>query len=236
MNNAFDPITIIFILLAVFVIYRLRSVLGRRTGAEPPSLPRINPANPASGDGGNVVPLPTANGLRPANGVNQPPPADRWKGVAEADGPVAAGLDALSAADRSFDASAFLNGAKAAYEMIVVAFAKGDRRSLRDLLSKDVFDGFVGVIGEREARGETVETTFVSIDKADLTDAQMKAKVAQLTVRFVSKIITATRDKAGVVIEGSAEKVTDVTDIWTFARDTSSRDPNWKLVATEPGH
>ena len=232
MNNPFDPITVIFILLAVFVIYRLRSVLGRRTGAEPPALPRVNPAN----DGGNVVTLPTANGVRPANGVNQPPPADRWKGVAEAGSPVAAGLDALSATDGGFDAPGFINGAKAAYEMIVVAFAKGDRRSLRDLLSRDVFDGFVGVIGEREGRGETVETTFVSIDRADLSDVQMKAKVAQLTVRFVSKIITATRDKAGAVIDGSPEKVTDVTDIWTFARDTSSRDPNWKLVATEPGH
>ena len=88
---------------------------------------------------------------------------------------------------------------------------------------------------EREKRGETVETRFVSIDKADITAAEMRGRTAQVTVRFVSQLISATRDKEGNVIDGNAEKVTDVTDVWTFARDVSSRDPNWKLVATEAG-
>ncbi|HEX2536755.1 MAG TPA: Tim44/TimA family putative adaptor protein, partial [Pseudolabrys sp.] len=129
-----------------------------------------------------------------------------------------------------------VTGARAAYEMIVTAFAEGDRRSLKNLLSRDVYDGFDAAIGEREKRGETVESRFVSIDSADITAAELRARTAQVTVRFHSTLITATRDKDGNVIDGSAERVTDITDVWTFARDVSSRDPNWKLVATEAGH
>jgi predicted lipid-binding transport protein (Tim44 family) len=103
-------------------------------------------------------------------------------------------------------------------------------------LSREVYDGFDAAITEREKRGETVETRFVSIDAADITAAELRGRTAQVTVRFHSKLITATRDKNGNVIDGSAERVTDITDVWTFARDVSSRDPNWKLVATEAGH
>jgi predicted lipid-binding transport protein (Tim44 family) len=120
--------------------------------------------------------------------------------------------------------------------MIVNAFAEGDRRTLKNLLSREVFEGFESAIGEREKRGETVDSKFVSIDKADIVAADLRGRTAQLTVRFHSKLITATRDRSGNVIDGSAEKVTDVTDVWTFARDTGSRDPNWRLVATEAGH
>ena len=129
----------------------------------------------------------------------------------------------------------FLTGARAAYEMIVTAYAEGDRRNLKNLLSRDVYDGFEAAITEREKRGETVESRFVSIDNAEITAAELRGRTAQLTVRFQSKLVTATRDKNGNVIDGNAEKVTDVTDVWTFARDLSSRDPNWKLVATEAG-
>jgi predicted lipid-binding transport protein (Tim44 family) len=119
--------------------------------------------------------------------------------------------------------------------MVVTAFAEGDRRQLRNLLSREVYDGFDAAIGEREGRGETAETSFVSIDGATVTAAELRARTAQITIRFVSKLITATRDRSGAVIEGNAEKVTDVTDVWTFARDVSSRDPNWKVIATEAG-
>jgi predicted lipid-binding transport protein (Tim44 family) len=163
-------------------------------------------------------------------------PEARWKGIAEQGTPLAAALDAIAAADSSFDAKHFVAGARAAYEMIVTAFAEGDRRSLKNLLSRDVYDGFDGAIGEREKRGETVESRFVSIDSAEITAAEVRARTAHVTVRFHSKLISATRDKDGNVIDGSAERVTDITDVWTFARDVSSRDPNWKLVATEAGH
>ena len=149
---------------------------------------------------------------------------------------VAAGLDAIARDDRTFDAKEFIIGAGKAYEMIVVAFAAGDRRTLKNLLSREVYDGFEAAIRDRESKGEKAETRFVSIDRADIIGAELRARTAQVTVRFVSQLISVTRDRNGNVIDGSPEKVTDVTDVWTFARDVTSRDPNWKLVATEAGH
>ena len=119
--------------------------------------------------------------------------------------------------------------------MIVTAFAEGDRKALKNLLSREVYDGFETAIREREGRGETAETRFVSIDKADITGAELRGRAAQITVRFVSQLVSVTHDRAGAVIDGSPDKVTEVTDVWTFARDLSVRDPNWKLVATEAG-
>ena len=234
----FDIYTIIFLALAVFIFFRLRSVLGQRTGRErPPYDPysaRDAVRSPASD---KIVTLPQ----RPAEpAVSRPaepaqPPADRWKDVAEIGSSVAAGLDAIAAADPSFAAKHFITGARAAYEMIVTAFAEGDRRQLRSLLSREVYDGFDAAIGERDSRGETAESRFVSIDGSTITAAEQRARTAQITVRFVSKLISVTRGRTGDVIDGNAEKVTDVTDVWTFAREVSSRDPNWKVVATEAG-
>jgi predicted lipid-binding transport protein (Tim44 family) len=119
--------------------------------------------------------------------------------------------------------------------MIVTAYAEGDRWSLRNLLSREVYDGFEQAIRDRETRGETAETRFVSIDRSDITAAEVRGATAHVTVRFVSQLVSVTRDRSGNVIDGSPDKVTDVTDVWTFARDLSSRDPNWKLVATEAG-
>src|ERR1700694_1517027 len=130
----------------------------------------------------------------------------------------------------------FISGAKSAYEMIVLAFANGDRRALKDLLSSEVYDSFESVIRDREKHEQKTETRFVSIDKAELVGAEARDRAAQLTVRFVSQMISVTRDKAGTIVDGNAEKVTDITDVWTFARDTTSRDPNWKLVGTGSAH
>ena len=232
-----DIYTIIFLALAVFIFLRLRSVLGQRTGRErPPYDPYSARDAVRSPPSDKVVALPT-RGAETAPQQVEPAaaPADRWKGVAEEGTALANGLDAIAAEDNGFDAKHFLTGARAAYEMIVTAFAEGDRRSLKNLLSREVYDGFENAIRERENRGETTETRFVSIDKADLTGAELRGKTAQLTVRFVSQLISVTHDRAGAAIEGSPEKVTEVTDVWTFARDISSRDPNWKLVATEAG-
>jgi predicted lipid-binding transport protein (Tim44 family) len=229
--------TIIFLALAVFIFLRLRSVLGRRTGRErPPYDPYSARDAVRSPAADKVVALParTAESTpRPAEVVQQP--GERWKGIADSGSAVAAGLDAIAAADADFDANHFMTGARAAYEMVVTAFAAGDRRQLRGLLSREVFDGFDTHIGERESRGETMETKFVSIDSSPVTAAELRGRTAQITVRFVSKLVSATRDRSGAVIDGNADKVTDVTDVWTFARDVSSRDPNWKVVATETG-
>jgi predicted lipid-binding transport protein (Tim44 family) len=232
-----DIYTIIFLALAVFIFLRLRSVLGQRTGRErPPYDPYSARDAVRSPTNDKVVALPTRGAeAGPQQVEPAPAPADRWKGVAEEGTALAGALDAIVAEDKTFDAKHFLAGARAAYEMIVTAFAEGDRRSLKNLLSREVYDGFESAIRERENRGETTETRFVSIDKADLTGAEVRGKTAQITVRFVSQLISVTHDRTGAVIEGSPEKVTEVTDVWTFARDVSSRDPNWKLLATEAG-
>jgi predicted lipid-binding transport protein (Tim44 family) len=234
----FDIYTIIFLALAVFIFLRLRSVLGQRTGRErPPYDPysaRDAVRSPATDKVVTLTPRPAEPAsARPVEAT--PLSTDRWKDVAESGSGVAVGLDAIAATDSSFDAKHFITGARAAYEMIVTAFAEGDRRQLRNLLSREVYDGFDAAISEREGRGETAETRFVSIDGSTITSAELRARTAQITIRFVSKLISVTRGRTGNVIDGNAEKVTDVTDVWTFARDVSSRDPNWKVVATEAG-
>jgi predicted lipid-binding transport protein (Tim44 family) len=220
----------------VFIFLRLRSVLGQRTGRERPPYDPYSARDTVRRPGGdNVVTLPGRTGEAPAKPVETAEPTERWRGVAEPGSALAAGLDAIAREDRSFDAGHFITGARAAYEMIVTAYADGDRRMLRNLLSKDVYDGFEAAIRDRESRNEVAETRFVSIDKADITGAELRGRTAHVTVRFVSQLISVTRNRAGNVIEGSPEKVSEVTDVWTFARDATSRDPNWKLVATEAG-
>jgi predicted lipid-binding transport protein (Tim44 family) len=164
------------------------------------------------------------------------PPTDRWKGLTEPGTPLAQGLDAIVAQDSSFDPRHFLSGARSAYEMIVLAFANGDRRALKDLLSSEVYESFETVIRDREKHEQKTETRFVSIDKAELVGAEVRDRAAQLTVRFVSQMVSVTRDKAGTIVDGNADKVADITDVWTFARDITSRDPNWKLVGTGSAH
>lgn len=232
-----DIYTIIFLALAVFIFVRLRNVLGQRTGSERPPLDRAARDIANGTANSNVVPLPgKVIDHTPAAAPETPASADRWKGVAEPGTPLALGLDAVVAADPSFDPQHFLAGARSAYEMIVLAFAQGDRRSLKDLLSKEVYDGFDTAIRDRESNEQKLETRFIGIDKAELTGVELRDRIAHVTVRFVSQMVTVTRDKTGAVVDGSPDKVTDVTDVWTFARDTSSRDPNWKLVGTDSGH
>ena len=160
---------------------------------------------------------------RPSAGRTSRPP----------DSPISAGIEAVIRQEPSFDPHDFLGGAKSAYETIVTAFARGDRKMLKGLLAKEVYDGFEQAITEREKRGEKAESNFVSIDKADIAAVDVKGKTAQVTIAFVSQLISVTRDAQGAVVDGSAEAVSEVNDIWTFSRQLGSRDPNWLLVATE---
>jgi predicted lipid-binding transport protein (Tim44 family) len=233
-----DVTTLIFLGLAAFVIWRLWAVLGQRPDAPPfdprarrdaPSAPSPRPDAP----GGNVVPLPGARAPEPPRPAANDP--ERWRGVAEPGSALARGLDAIVAADANFDPRSFAEGARAAYEMIVTSFSRGDRAALKSLLSKEVYEGFATAIADREAKKQTADTTFVSIDEAKVTDAELKDRQAQVTVRFVSKIISVTRDAEGAVVDGAGDKIVEVTDVWTFARDIRARDPNWLLVATEAG-
>lgn len=236
-----DIYTIIFLALAVFIFLRLRSVLGQRTGSERPPYDRaardvLQGRGGDAGRGDNVVPIPgTIIDQAPLAPTDPAPSSERWKGTAEPGSDLARGLDDIARQDSSFDPKDFVTGARSAYEMIVMAFAQGDRRTLKDLLSADVFESFEGAIREREQRGERIERKFVGIDKAELVAAELRGRTASLTVRFVSQMISVTRDKADAIVDGSPESITDVTDVWTFSRDMASRDPNWKLVGTEGG-
>lgn len=235
MDGFVDITTIIFLAIAVVVFIRLRSVLGRRTGTErPPFDPYSRREGMPGAANDKVIDLPRRAGTAPV--APEPGPVvslDKLKKYAPEGSPALEGLKALVNVDPSFDPQEFLNGAKGAYEMIVTAFAEGDRRTLKQLLSREVYDGFVAAIAEREERGETIEFNFVGIDKADITAASARGTTEQVTVRFLSKLISATRNKAGEVVDGDPVHVSDVTDIWTFSRESTSRDPNWKLVATE---
>ena len=158
---------------------------------------------------------------------------ERVKGLAAGNTGVAKGLVDIVRADATFEPDSFLKGARAAYEIIVTAFAEGNRKTLKGLLSRDVYEGFAGAIGDRESRGEQVDQSFVGIKAADIVEAELKNAMAQVTVKFVSELISATRDRGGEVIAGDPKRIKEVTDIWTFAREVASSDPNWKLIATQ---
>jgi predicted lipid-binding transport protein (Tim44 family) len=231
----FDIGTIFFLVAAVVIFFQLRNVLGRRTGNERPPFDPYSArrdakdAKDAPQAPENVVALPRK---RPP-GEPAPDAYASIDAVAKPDTDLNRGLRAIKDAEASFEPKGFVDGAKMAYEMIVMAYADGDRKTLKNLLSREVYDGFVAAIGEREAMSEKVQSSFVGIDKADIVAAEMKGSEAHVTLRIVSELISATRDKAGTVIDGDPETVAEVKDVWTFARDTRSRDPNWKLVATE---
>lgn len=241
MSEIFDVYNIIFLALAIFIFLRLRSVLGKRTGNErrpfdPYSAPKETRSRNGAGENAsdNVIPLPGQTEPVDLEGETEPATSTgTLDKVAPKGSALNEALRQILSADRSFDPSQFLEGAKYAYEMIVTAYAHGDRKMLKNLLSKDVYEGFVAAIQDRESRKETVDFTFVGIDKAEIIEAALKDSSAQVTVRFQSELISVTRDRDGSVVDGDPSKVSDVTDIWTFARDTTSRDPNWKLVATE---
>jgi predicted lipid-binding transport protein (Tim44 family) len=233
MNGTLDILTLIFLVLAVVIFIKLRSVLGRRTGHE---RPRYDPHSTDNPNGktmpDNIVTLPRGDVPRVSDELDEDTFAKRLKEVAPKGGVVAEKLQNIAKTDRSFDPKHFMVGAKAAYEMIVTAFAEGDRKTLKGLLSKEVFDSFASAISDREQRGETVDFKFVGISNSEITDADDSDKAINLTVKFTSDIITATRNRSGEVIEGSPSQIREVIDLWTFNRDLNSRDPNWRLVAT----
>ena len=231
-----DLTTLITIAIAVFILLRLRSVLGQRTGHQKPD-DYFNQATKRSNNNDNepvadnVVTLPQRNSGPQAEDKN--PALEEIDAIAKPRTKLNKGMKDILATDPGFSPKEFLSGAQMAYEMIVNAFADGDKQTLRNLLSHSVFEGFEAVIDERAQRGETVKSSFVGIDSAEIRGAEMKGTDANVTLRFESQIVSATVDSTGKVVEGDENDVVRVTDIWTFSRDTRNRDPNWKLVATE---
>jgi predicted lipid-binding transport protein (Tim44 family) len=208
--------------IAGVILFRLYTVLGRRTGHERPPQDAYrfqpNPDAPAPIADDRVAALP------------QPKRAD----VADtaATDPVTRGIAAIKLADRSFETEHFLNGARQAYEMIVAAFAKGDRATLKPLLSDDVYHAFDQAIAARESAKETVAFTFVGFKDTKIVEASLTNRIADVTVSFGTQFISVTTSESGSIIEGDAKSVREVTDVWSFSRDTRARDPNWTLVAT----
>jgi predicted lipid-binding transport protein (Tim44 family) len=226
MGQGIQFIDIIFLgLVAGFLVLRLRSVLGRRTGEEKPRdvrgrrLEGESPEATAADD--NVIELPSRDGGRKA---------DRF---VPSTGEVEAGLTRIAVADPSFEPDRFLEGARAAFEMIVAAFAKGDSKALRPLLADDVYTDFDTAIRQREADGRVMETEIAALTRMDITAARLQGDVALITVRFVSEQMVLVKDSEDRVVEGDPTRYETVTDDWTFARNTATRDPNWQLVATE---
>jgi predicted lipid-binding transport protein (Tim44 family) len=234
-------------LVAVFLILRLRSVLGKRTGNErppardpftPPAPPTATPRvgdrvgdAPAAGQSGNdnVVSLPTANPPpRPSLATTGP------GGIRATVLPAAtAGAAAVRAADPMFDPTSFTGGARAAFTTIVEAFAKGDTATLRPLLDPPTYASFETAIKGRSERKEKAETTLIGFEASDVAAAQIQGTDARVTVRFVSEQINVLRNAEGQIIDGNPNEVQKVVDLWTFRRDTKSSDPNWLLIKTE---
>lgn len=205
--------------VAAFLVFRLRSILGRRTGHQGDKPLNERPANGDASDGDNIIALP---GRRPADAAGQPP--------------LDAVLSQIRIADPSFSKRDFLTGAKSAFAMIVEAFSKGDTASLRPLLGDDLYDDFSTAIRDRLAVGDQLESEIEEIQDAQITEAEMEGRRAVVTVRFTSRQKNVTRNQAGEVTDGNPDAAETVTDIWTFARNTRSKDPTWALVRTSaPG-
>ncbi|MBM3539031.1 MAG: Tim44 domain-containing protein [Alphaproteobacteria bacterium] len=214
---------VFFALVAGFLILRLRSVLGRRTGNE--NRERWTPR------------LPPRAGSKPGTPADRPLPDNvtplPCREPASMDGsPLGAAFTQIRLADPAFDPQRFSEGAKAAFEMIVTAFAQGDTASLRPLLADDVYENFAAAIKGRQDAKQTLETTLIGIKSAEIIEARMEGRTAYVTVKFISEQVNVTRNAAGEVVDGDANRVAAVTDIWTFARNTRASDPNWALVQT----
>ena len=212
---------ILFAMVAGFLVLRLRSVLGRRTGNERRRDLFPRRAAPASD---NVTTLVEPD-KRIARAVGDAPAADV----------IAEGLNRIRRADSSFDPANFIEGARTAFELIVAAFAKGDKAELRPLLSDEVFHRFAMAIDERTNAKETLETQIEKLDKVDIVEAELAGPTAQVALKLVSHQINVTRAMDGSIVDGAPGQPVEKTDYWTFARDTQSNDPNWVLVATSSG-
>ena len=213
-------VIVILALIAGFLALRLYSVLGKRTGHE--QEPVVRPADERA----------KVTVLQPRPVLDMP-----GDGVRLSDGLIApggeAGIRALIAADRNFDVPQFVDGAKAAYKMVLEAFWRGDRQELGWLCDADVLASFEEAIAQREAAGHVLDNRLVRIEKAQINDASVNGRVAEVSLRFEADIAAVTRDKDGNVVAGSLTDAVSTNDIWTFTRDLRSNDPNWKLSETD---
>lgn len=212
---------VLLAMVAAFLGMRLYSVLGKRTGHEQEPAPRkvVDERQPA------VVRQPIGQTDGASSGVAMNPDL--------IDASANSGLRSIANADRQFDPALFLEGAKSAYGMILEAFWKGDKASLRFLCDDDVYESFVEAIDARDGRGEILENRLVRIDEARIIDASYDHPIARVTVRFDADIASLMKDSSGTVIGGTMNDAVESHDVWTFFRDLKSGDRNWKLDETD---
>jgi predicted lipid-binding transport protein (Tim44 family) len=230
MSQIFDPLNLILAGVAIVILWRLRSVLGQRTGNERPPLGMGKPAPEAANANVLEFPREKADSAKTIDVEAQKPV---WEGFAAEGSVLALGLVNVAKSDPAFEPKAFMNGAKLAYEMIVEAFASGDKPTLKNLLSREVYDGFSKVIDGRQQAGEKLTFQFVGFENAQFMSAVLNGKRAAITVKFFSQMISSTYDKTGKLIDGDPKEIKDVTDVWSFERDVTQKDPNWRVVSTE---
>jgi predicted lipid-binding transport protein (Tim44 family) len=221
-NGGFPIDLILFGMIAAFLVLRLRSILGKRTGfeqqAQPPR-PQEKPRAPAA-----PIIEGRAEPVQTAGAQTVPAPMS----------PTGQVLARMQTIDRGFDPARFLAGADQAFRLIVAAFASGDRVALRNLLGDDTYKAFEQAIAAREKAGETQVSEIKSIHRMAIDEADLRGTVGSVTARIVSDQISYTTDKDGRPLSG-ADAVTEITDLWTFERDLSQRDPTWRLVAARSG-
>lgn len=228
---------IIFALIAAFLVYRLKNVLGTRHGGE---RQRPNPFGERAEQPRAPQPDAAVGPVIDAQAVPLTPAAPLvFDGVVDpardADHRIRQGLQDIADADRYFDLPSFVGGARYAFEMIVTAYAKGDRETLRPLLSPKLMRDFEAGIAAREKNGHTSDLTIHRIKRAQVIEAHLGGTMAYVTVDFDVEETTVTRDAEGRVVDGDPDRIFSVEDIWTFTRDTRSSDPNWMLIETRAG-
>jgi len=221
---------VILAMIAAFLGLRLYSVLGRR--AEHEEEPIQGRFDNVPGTSGASRPSPQS---RDAAERQQPNPAQRQREMPVATPSVERGLREIAAADRRFDAFAFLDGARGAYRMILEAFWRGDKDELRQLCDEHVFGEFAAAIDARVAAGETLDNRLVRIEEASIVDAGMNGSVARIRMRFRADIAGVTRNAEGQVVAGSLNDAVEAVDLWSFSRNVTSGDPDWLLDETDEG-
>ncbi len=217
MESGFPIDLVLFGMIAAFLVLRLRSILGRRTGFERSQDPRVRPA---AGLGGRVIDV-----------VAEPTPPAPTRPLPDAASPAGQALTRMQRIDAGFAAARFLDGAEAAFRIIVTAFTAGDRATLRPLLTAETFAAFDTAAAAREARGETQRTEIRDIQSATIEQAALAGSVADITVRFVSDQVNLTTGPDGQPLAGT-DAVTEIVDVWTFQRDLTMADPSWRVART----
>lgn len=222
---------VLLAMVAAFLGLRLYSVLGKRTGHEQEHTPRNvengldkRPQDRGALDESRDGPIPD---IVPSSSAPVPQPTMIYDAAAES------GMRAIINADRNFDAGRFVEGAKAAYGMILEAFWTGDREQLKELCDDDVYESFVSAIEEREKNGEVLENRLVRIEEARIAEADYERRMARITVRFEADVVAVVKNKHGKLIGGSVTDAVETRESWTFMRDLSSADPNWILDETD---